>query len=317
MKIAALFPGYGSQFVGMAKELYDESRLIQEHFEQASSCLNINFVKLCFASSDSDLAKIENAFPALFLVSSSIFDVLKQEGVQVDLVAGYDVGQYAAMHAANSLSLPDGLYLLNKYVDLYKKLVAQYDLGFIRVYGLPKKTVEQVCKKHNSKKTPVHIALYEATDTHVVVGDKKTVQVVANELIDLEGTTEFVGDAIGLHSSFMLPVQDGFTTYLPKVDFKDASTEFLCNVTLNHMKVGDDLRDCAISWITKPVVWADVVERLKDYDLLIQIGPGTQLRDTLSARYPEKKVISVNTSEDIEIVKEIIGIPRKEKIEEE
>ena len=72
MKMGILFPGYGSQFVGMGKELYDASRIMQENFEEASICLNNNFVKLCFASSDAELSKIEHAYPALFLTSFSI-----------------------------------------------------------------------------------------------------------------------------------------------------------------------------------------------------------------------------------------------------
>ena len=72
MKVALVFPGYGSQFVGMAKELYDESRLIQEYFEDASNCLNINFVKVCFASSENELGRLDTAFVSIFLVRFSI-----------------------------------------------------------------------------------------------------------------------------------------------------------------------------------------------------------------------------------------------------
>jgi [acyl-carrier-protein] S-malonyltransferase len=72
MKVAMLFPGYSSQFVGMGKELYDEYRVVQEFFEEASNCLNLNFVKLCFASSDAELSKVHKAYPAMFLVSTSI-----------------------------------------------------------------------------------------------------------------------------------------------------------------------------------------------------------------------------------------------------
>src|SRR5579872_2129839 len=100
MKIALLFPGYGSQFVGMGKELYDEHRIVQEYFEEASNCLNINFVKLCFASSDAELRKAENAYTALFLVSSAIAALLQQYGVTPHAVAGYNIGQLSAVHVA-------------------------------------------------------------------------------------------------------------------------------------------------------------------------------------------------------------------------
>ncbi|MCK5633105.1 ACP S-malonyltransferase [bacterium] len=317
MKIAALFPGYGSQFVGMAKELYDNSRLIQEHFEQASNCLDINFVKLCFASSDYEISKMNNAFPALFLVSSSIFDLLKQEGLEVDLVAGHGVGQYAALHAADSLSLPDGLYLLNKYVNMYHELLEHHDLSFIKVFDLATKDVEQVCKKYNTAQTPVNIAVYDSETEHTIVGDKKAVKQVANDLIDLEGTTDVVGYEVGLHSDAMKTIADTFSMYLAKVDFNDASTQLLCNVDLKKINTGKDLQACAVSWITKPVYWAQVLDNLIDYDLIIQIGPGTTLNDMIVKQYPDKKIITINNWDDITALKEMLGIKKETQEVEE
>ena len=82
MKIGMMFPGYGSQFAGMTKELYDESRLVQEYFEEASNCLNVNFVKLCFASSDVELGQIPDAYTANFLASCALAALLKSEGIE-------------------------------------------------------------------------------------------------------------------------------------------------------------------------------------------------------------------------------------------
>src|SRR5262245_26836049 len=121
MKIALLFPGYGSQFVGMGKELYDEYRIVQEYFEEASNCLNVNFVKLCFASSDVELGKMVNAYTSLFLIGASVYAVLKESGIEVDIVAGYNNGENAALFAAHCFSLPDGLYLLNKFCSFYQE----------------------------------------------------------------------------------------------------------------------------------------------------------------------------------------------------
>jgi len=108
MKIALLFPGYGSQFVGMGKELYNDYRIVQEYFEEASNCINTNFVKLCFASSDAELSKITNAYTSLFLVGSSIYALLKELEIEPDMVAGYNNGEFAAMFAGGCFSFPDG-----------------------------------------------------------------------------------------------------------------------------------------------------------------------------------------------------------------
>src|SRR5579859_6426456 len=99
MKIATLFPGYGSQYVGMGKELYDESRIMQEYFEEASNCLNINFVKLCFASSDAEISRIDNALLTNFLVGSALFALLKDLGFKTDVLVGHNAGEYAAIYS--------------------------------------------------------------------------------------------------------------------------------------------------------------------------------------------------------------------------
>lgn len=306
MKIAALFPGYGSHFVGMTKGLYDESRLIQEHFEQAADCVSVNFVKLCFASSDIELARMPNAYLTLFLVSSSIFDLLKHEGVQVDCLAGHTIGQYAAMHGADSLSLPDGLYMLNKFVKMYQDILDTGEYSFSRVFGIQTAELEKLCKKASSKKGMAALAVYDGPAEHVIAGNAALVDAVCKQVIDLEGTTELIGTEVGLHSLLMEPALAPFKMYLEKVDFKDAALPVLCTANAQELRVGSDLKDCTISSITQPVMWNKIMEKIADYDLLLQVGPGTALHDMIKRLYPVKKIMTINSRSDIEKVKALI-----------
>ena len=103
VKIGMIFPGQGSQFLGMAKEIYDSERIVQEFFEEASNCLNQNFVRLCFASSEKELRETVNAQTSIFLASASIFSLLREKyGIVPDVVAGHSSGEYAAVFAAGS-----------------------------------------------------------------------------------------------------------------------------------------------------------------------------------------------------------------------
>jgi [acyl-carrier-protein] S-malonyltransferase len=306
MKIAALFPGYGSHFVGAMKGLYDQSRLIQEHFEQASDCIGVNFVKLCFASSEVELSRMSNAYLTLFLASSSLFDLLKQEGVEVDCVAGHTIGQYAAMYAAGSLSLPDGLYIINKFVKMYQDILDAGEYSFARIFDITSPELEKLCKKASSKKAKVTVAIYEGATEHVIAGSAPLVDAVCKQVIDREGVVEFVGAESGLHSSLMEPALIPFKMYLEKVDFKDAALPVLCSADGNALRVGTDLKACTVASITQPVLWNKVMDHVINYDLLIQIGPGTVLHDMIKQLYPVKKILTLTSRADIEKIKALI-----------
>src|SRR5438132_11488028 len=160
MKIALLFPGYGSQFVGMGKELYDEYRVVQEYFEEAGHVLNNNFVKLCFASSDVELSELVNAYTSLFLVGACVYAVLKEHGIEPDVVAGYNNGESAALFAAGCFSLPDGLYLLNKFCSFYQEIVDGMEVDAMHVTGVTTTELEAICKKVSDDEHKVFIAIY-------------------------------------------------------------------------------------------------------------------------------------------------------------
>src|SRR5580765_900605 len=146
MKIAVVFPGYGSQHVGMGKEMYDEYRIVQEYFEEASNCLNSNFVKLCFASSESEMATMPVAYPTIFLVSCALYALIRQEGITPAAVAGYNIGEYSALFATGSITFPDGLYLLNKLALFYQDLLPSLDVQMLRVSGIDGARLEAFCQ---------------------------------------------------------------------------------------------------------------------------------------------------------------------------
>lgn len=312
MKIVMLYPGYGSQFVGMAKELYDEHRIVQEYFEEAGSCLEVNFVKLAFASSDADLSRMNNAYTTLFVVSSAITALLKQEGIEPTLVAGYNNGEYSALFAAGGMSFPDGLYLLNKYASLYQESLADLDVAMIRIIGADEQQLNELCVKSSDLENPVYIALYETDHRHIIAGPRAGVHAVAEQARTIARVKiEEVGLEYGLHSPLMSRVADTFKMYLEKVDFKDLTVGLINNTDVYEIKNGIDARAAVISFIERPVLWNQIMDALSDTDLFIEVGPGSQLTEFIKVKYPHIRAVSINTKADLEELKKVIAAQKE------
>jgi [acyl-carrier-protein] S-malonyltransferase len=309
MKVGLLFPGYGSQFVGMGKELYDESRIMQEYFEEAANCLDINFVKLCFASSDAELARMDNAYTALFLVSSSISALIKQEiGIEPYRVAGYNAGEYGAIHTAGCFSFPDGLYLISKYYSFYQELLATGDFSGIKIVGLSGKQVKSLCQQVSTEVATASIAIYDAPDQHVVMGHTQAIIALREALMDMEGVkVSDVPVEQGLHSDLMDPVAVNLKLYLEKVDFKPLTTPLITNADAKVVTEGNAMKKALIKQIHSPVLWFKSMALFEECDVIVEVGPGTMLCSMMQAQYPDKKCIAINKKSDIDELRVILG----------
>lgn len=300
MKTAFLFPGYGSQFVGMAKDVYDDSRIMQEYFEEAANCLNANFVKLCFASSDAEISQLNAAYPSLFLVSCAFASIIKDRGIIPDLVAGYNTGEYAALYTAQSITFPDGLYLLNKYATLYQQFLDEHACAVLQVNGVAKKDLQDACKAVSSREALVHIAAYESDTQMIVAGAEDAIMQIKELTCKQKGVkcTE-LGVGVGLHSDLMVPVTEQLKMYLEKVDFKTPSIACM-NAQGSLLADGDQVKHNVLESMQSPMYLNRIIEALHDYELIIQVGPGDQLGALAKETYPDKIVLAVQSQADID-----------------
>lgn len=309
MKIALLFPGFGSQCVGMGKELYDEYRIVQEYFEEASHVLSNNFVKLCFASSDVELSKMANAYSSLFLIGTATYAVLKEHGVEPDVVAGYNNGESAALFAAGCFSLPDGLYLLNKFCSFYQEVVDAMDVDVIHITGIATAQLEKACAQVSGDQGKAFIAMYNSPTDHIVAGNRD--QLAQIQDIFATASVKYVGVEIGLHSSLANGVVDLLKPFLEKVDFKDLKIPLLSCIDGAVVTVGADTKERFMRHINSPLDWSRVVRGLADYDCILIAAPGDDVSELIKKQYPEKIVVSIAKKADIDTLKEMIIVKHK------
>lgn len=305
MKIGMIFPGYGSQYVGMAKDIYDESRVMQEYFEQASHCVDINYIKLCFASSDVELSKMHHAYTSLFLVSSSLYAVLADVGIKPDVVAGYNVGQFAAMHAAKGLTFADGLYVLMKFSLYAQQLFEQQSVAMARIKGCSTDELQLLLKQ--VAQDAVSIAVYEMPNQHIISGPEDAVFACMQYAKKMPGVkVEDIAIEFGLYTPVMQSAIDQFKIYLEKVDFKDIEIPLISNISAQSVNSGISLKHEVIHQSVKPSNWLASLRELHTCDLLLSVGPGTMLVDMAKQLYPNKKIMAIQKLSDIELLKQFI-----------
>lgn len=302
MKIGMLFPDYGSQYVGMGKELYDHSRVMQEYFEEASTCLDKNFVKLCFASSENELALIENAYPALFLLSCSIAALLKEKGIQCQAVAGYGIGQLSALNVAGSLTLPDGLYFLSKYAHFYQQELENIDGILMCISGIAVDQVKKWCEEFRH----ISIAAYHSLTECVVSGLRSEIVGIKDLALKMDARVTEVPVQSGMHSTLMVPVEQHMRVYLEKIDFHDFNCPLISSVDGTAITNGAIAGEHTMKQLVTPIYWDKVMQTVADWQLVVQCGPGSSLKNCVESYYPEKKFIAINNPDDVDTLLKLI-----------
>ena len=250
---------------------------------------------------------MDNAYEAIFLVSSSIAALLEQEGIRPDIVAGHGLGEYSAICAAGGLSLPDGLYFLSKYAQFYQELLNSFEARAIKAHHIASTKVEKICNAVATQQDLVSVAERLSDNASIVTGILDAVNQAEQEVLKLNGKTDEVPLQTGLHSSLMNPVVEQLAVYLEKVDFNDLQMPLIASFNGKTITKGEMVKEYIMQKINHMVRWDKVVEQLAKWDLIIKVGPGSKLSVELENRYPDKKIIAINKPVDIDVLKEMLA----------
>ena len=304
---SVIFPGQGSQLVGMGKDLHDKYSLIQDLFKEADETLGFSLSTLILSGPKEDLDLTENTQPAIFLISYSIFKLIKHE-FQIDLnkanfFAGHSLGEYSALSSAGSLSFSDTLKILKIRGKAMQSSVPKGVGGMVAVLGSEIEIVESIINENKDK--------YEC----YVANDNSLGQIVlSGKIEDLEKM--MVNLKAANIKNIKLPVSAPFHCKLmnkatlvmseevAKLNFKEPSNILISNVTGKKILNSNELKDLLVKQIESRVRWRESVMLMieKGVTQFIEIGPGKVLSGLVKRIDKSVKVSAINTEEDIKLI---------------
>ena len=305
---SVIFPGQGSQMVGMGKEFYDKFDLVKNLFKEADDTLNYSISKLILEGPKEELDLTVNTQPAIFLISYSIYNVIKKE-FNIDLskakyFAGHSLGEYSALSCAGYLNFSDTLKILRIRGDAMQNSVPKGQGGMVAVLGSTIETIEKILKD-NEQNLNAQIANDNSEGQIVLSG--KTEDLDKLILILKENAIKNIRLPVSapFHSSLMNKATDIMSNELNKINFIEVKNKLISNVTAKEISNTDELKNLLIKQIENRVRWRESVINMINSDVnhFIEIGPGKVLSGLVKRINKDVKINTINKQGDIEGLK--------------
>ena len=302
---ALLFPGQGSQIVGMGSEFYENFDIVKTIFKEADEKLNYNISKIILEGPENELQLTQNTQPAILTVSYSIFKVLKEEfGFEFKnftYFAGHSLGEYSALVCAKSLSFNDAVYLLNERGKAMQEAVPVGKGSMLAVLGIKAEELNNMIKNINLKEGVCEIANDNANGQIIISGDKDSVQSFQNLLKEKKIKTIPLKVSAPFHCSLMKPAAEIMKNKINKVKFNDQIFEIINNVTASVEKNSNTIKDLLINQIYSTVRWRESLINMEYAGVknFIEIGPGKALIGMVKRTIKNSNCFSINSIADI------------------
>jgi len=305
---SVIFPGQGSQMVGMGKEFYDKFALVKNLFKEADDILNFSMSKLILEGPKEELDLTINTQPAIFLISYSIYNVIKKE-FNIDLskakyFAGHSLGEYSALSCAGYLNFSDTLKILRVRGDAMQNSVPTGQGGMVAVLGSTVDVIEKILKK-NEQNLNAQIANDNSEGQIVLSG--KTDDLDNLTLILKENSIKNIKLPVSapFHCNLMNKATNIMNDELNKLNFKEGENKLISNVTANEISNNTELKELLVKQIENRVRWRESVINMIRSGVahFIEIGPGKVLSGLVKRINKEVKIDTINNQEDIEGLK--------------
>ena len=301
---SVIFPGQGSQLVGMGKEFFDKYSLVKKLFKEADDVLKFNLSKLVLEGPKDELNLTINTQPAVFLISFSIFEVLTKE-LNINLnkakyFAGHSLGEYSALSSAGYLSFSNTIKLLRTRGDAMQNAVPKGEGGMLAVLGSSVEVIEKILKE-NQNKFIGQIA-NDNSEGQIVVSGKNNDLNNFSEILKQEKIKNIkLPVSAPFHCNLMSKATEVMKAEIEKLDFMNGKNTLISNVTAKEILDKDELKKLLIDQIENRVRWRESVIKMisKGVDHFIEIGPGKVLSGLVKRINKDVKINSINYENDI------------------
>ncbi|MBW1973636.1 MAG: [acyl-carrier-protein] S-malonyltransferase [Deltaproteobacteria bacterium] len=308
-EIAFIFPGQGSQYVGMGKEFFEEYPIAREIFQEASDVLGFDMAQLCFEGPEEKLRLTENTQPALLTVSIAVLKTfLSIKDIQPSLVAGHSLGEYSALVAVDSIDFGNAVKIVRLRGRFMEEAVPEGLGAMAAVIGLDEKKVIELCKKA-ANGAVLSPANFNSPGQVVISGEAEAVkraikigsELGAKKVIPLKVSGPF-------HSSLMAPAAKRLERELKSISFKDPIVPVVTNVEAKPNKDGSRVVSLLVDQLTSPVKWEQSIRNMIDMGIkiFIEFGPGKVLTGLIKRINKDITLFNVERPDDIKKVVEFL-----------
>jgi len=304
---SVIFPGQGSQLVGMGKDLYDKYTLVKDLFKEADDTLGFSLSQLILKGPKEDLNLTENTQPAIFLISYSIFRLIKEEFNinlnRANFFAGHSLGEYSALASAGSLSFSDTLKILKIRGKAMQTSVPKGEGGMIAVLGSEIEIIENLINE-NKNKYECYIANDNSVGQIVLSGNIKDLEKIIVDLRSANIKNIKLPVSAPFHCRLMNKATLVMNDEIAKLNFNEPENILISNVTGREIANSNELKDLLVQQIENRVRWRESILLMisKGVNQFIEIGPGKILSGLIKRIDRDVKVSAINTEEDIKLI---------------
>ena len=305
---SVIFPGQGSQMVGMGKEFFDRYEIVKKLFKEANDSLGLNISKIILEGPKEDLDLTANTQPAIFLISYSIFQVIKKE-FNINLndakyFAGHSLGEYTALSCAGYLDFDKTIKILRVRGNAMQNAVPRGEGGMLAILGTKIETIEKILKD-NKKTFEAQISNDNSDGQTVLSGRIKDLELISIFLKNQKIKNIKLPVSAPFHCKLMSNATEVMKKEFEKINFKESNNTLISNVTADKVLSSDDLKSLLINQIEKRVRWRESIINMIRYgvDQFVEIGPGKVLSGLVKRIDKNVKITSINNQSDVESLK--------------